>query len=63
MFQICIKSPEGEEIELLATEETRFGAGAELGARSLLNLLNDEMDLEDGYTIVVKKDGERFYFN
>ncbi len=62
MFQVCIKSPEGEEIELVATEENRFAAGAEIGARSLLNLLSDEMDLEEGYSIVVKKDDERFYF-
>ncbi len=62
MFQVLIRSPEGEEVELMATEENRFGAGAELGAKALLNLFRDEMDLEEGYSIVVKRDGERFNF-
>ncbi len=60
MFQILVRSPEGEEIELVATEESRFCAGAEVGAKAMLDLLHDEMDLEDGYSIVVKKDGETY---
>jgi len=62
MYQILIRGPEGDEIELVATEETRFGAGAEIGVKALLNLFKDEMDLEDGYSVVVKKDGERTSF-
>jgi len=62
MYQILIRGPEGEEIELIATEEARFGAGVESGTKALLNLFKDEMDLEEGYAIVVKKDGERTSF-
>lgn len=63
MYQILIRGPEGDEIELLATEENRFGAGAEIGAKALLNLFKDEMDLEEGYSVVVKKDGARTSFD
>lgn len=62
MYQILIRGPEGEEIELVATEEKRFGAGVEEGSKALLSLFKDEMDLEEGYSIVVKKDGERTSF-
>ena len=54
-----IRGPEGDEIELIATEETHFGAGVEAGAKALLDLFKDEMELEEGYSIVVKRDGER----
>ena len=62
MYQIFIRGPEGDEIELVATEEVRFGAGVESGTKALLNLFKDEMDLEDGYSIIVKQDGERTTF-
>ncbi len=62
MYQILIRGPEGDEIELVATEEQRFGAGVEVGTRALLDLFKDEMDLEEGYAIVVKKDGVRTSF-
>ena len=62
MYQIMIRGPEGDEIELVATEEDRFGAGVETGTKALLDLFKDEMDLEDGYSIVVKKDGQRSSF-
>ena len=54
MTKICIKSPDGEEIELLATDDDRVIEGAKMGAQSLLNLLSDEIDLEEGYEIIEK---------
>jgi hypothetical protein len=49
--KIVIKSPEGEKIELVSSKDENFAEGALLGAKSLLNLLQDDMDLEDGYII------------
>ena len=54
MSEIVIKSPEGEEIELVSSDDEGIIEGAFLGASALLNLLSDEMDLEDGYEIVKK---------
>ncbi|MBP6216959.1 MAG: hypothetical protein KA436_00055 [Oligoflexales bacterium] len=57
MYQVMIQSPDGEEIELVAAEEKPFSTGAKIGAEALLHLLTDEVDLEEGYSIVVKQDG------
>ena len=62
MYQILIRSPEGDEIELVASEEARFCAGVETGTKALLDLFKDEMDLEGGYAIIVKRDGQRTSF-
>ena len=49
--KIAIKSPDGEEVELVASEDPAIIEGAKLGARALLDLFTDEIDLESGYQI------------
>jgi hypothetical protein len=50
-YSVVIKSPEGEKIELVTSDNDDFSEGALIGARALLALLQDDMDLEDGYFI------------
>ena len=56
MNRVMIISPEGDEIELVAAKEEKLCEGARLGAQALLDLLQDEMDLEDGYKISLQHD-------
>ena len=56
LYQVMIKSPEGTEIELIATESVTVAEGAKMGAEALLNLLADDMDLEEGYQVILRPD-------
>ena len=56
MNRVMIISPDGEEIELVAAKEEKLCEGARLGAQALLDLLQDEMDLEEGYKISLQHD-------
>ena len=55
---VIIKSPDGEKIELVASDNDDLSEGAFLGAKALLDLLQDDMDLEDGYSILKVSDKE-----
>ena len=61
MGKVLIKSPDGEKIELVSSDDNKIIEGASLGAEALLNLLCDEMDLEDGYEIVQTQDASSEY--
>lgn len=52
MASILIKSPDGEEVELVSSSDEQIIEGAMLGAQALLNLLCDELELDDGYEII-----------
>tara|TARA_Y100000991_G_scaffold195483_1_gene164822 strand:+ start:400 stop:630 length:231 start_codon:yes stop_codon:yes gene_type:complete len=58
MYQLIVKSPEGDKIELLASQNKGYIYGAQDGAKALLDLFTDDMDLEDGYTVTVEKEGD-----
>lgn len=58
MFQILVKSPAGEEIELISAENQSFSEGALEGAQALLDLLCDEMDLGEGYEVVLVNESD-----
>ncbi len=55
MYRLFVKSPEGEEIELVSTEDKSQCEGAKLGAQALFNLFADDFDLEDNYSFVVRQ--------
>jgi len=50
-YRVIIHSPDGEEIDLVSGDDANFCKGALLGAQALLKLLQDDLDLEDGYSI------------
>ena len=56
MYRLAIKSPDGEEIELLTSYDEDFSKGAKEGAIALLNLMYDEFDLDEGFDIKLSKD-------
>ena len=51
--KIILKSPEGEECELVSSGDDKILEGAELGVQALLNLLFDDLDLEEGYEVLL----------
>ena len=58
VYRVLVKDGDGEEIELIKSDNPDFSEGAKLGAEALLNLFYDEMDLEDGYEVLLKREGE-----
>lgn len=58
MHRVIVLSPEQEEIELLSTEDEKLANGAKEGATALLDLLYDDIDLEDGYRIVLQSEND-----
>jgi len=56
MYQVFVQNSDGDRIEILATRDEKFFEGAKRGSEALLDLFIDDMDLDEGYQIVTKKD-------
>ena len=56
-YKVIVEDADSEEIVLMSTDDSKLCEGARLGAESLLNLFYDEMNLEEGYKVVVKEEG------
>jgi len=55
MFEVSIKSPEGETVQLISCSEEQFALGAQAGIAALLKFLEVDMDFEEGYSAEISR--------
>ena len=55
MFEVFVKSPEGETVSLISSTDEAFAQGAKAGIAALLKFLETDMDFEEGYTAELTK--------
>ena len=55
MYQVFVESPDGEKIEVIASEDKNFSEAAQEGAKAMLAIFSDEMELEEGYQVILEE--------